>query len=151
MPRRLIDECRCRGYVIVKISGEAIELADWQRNVFRIGAADGLAEQVPLAAHIVLPLEAEIAFPAAEIGIDNDMITDLEFLHAGTQRGDLPGSVCSVDVRQFQIEPGPALADQDIHAVQGRRVETDQDLARLRIGGREIDVLEDLGPSMYAE
>jgi hypothetical protein len=94
---------------------------------------------------------AKRTFTAAEIGVDYHAIADAYVIHAVTQRDYISCSIRSRNVRQRQLESGPAIPNPNINMVEGSCPQADQSLVRAGLGVGKISVLEDLGPTVLVE
>src|SRR5215213_11459483 len=87
MPRRLIDQCRSRSVMEIKILWQPVQLFYRDCHILRIGAAHGFSQQMPIATHVIFSGKAKFTRPTAEVGVDNHVITGLK-----------PSSVCPAHI-----------------------------------------------------
>jgi hypothetical protein len=140
----------------IEIVGKLKELANRQRDVLCICSADRLAKQVPLPAHVVLSVQAEFTFPATEVGVDDDSIarpdpSPLSYGGREVKGNYYTCAIRAIDVRKFESEAKPAIANHHIHAVQSRGVQSDKSLSRFRFGSGKVSVLKDLWSTVLVE
>jgi len=128
---------------------------------------------MPVTAHVVFPSQAKLTFATTEVGIDHDVIAGLQFSSlylsltaarlrlrwrsahyspgAFREREDLPRPIRAVDVRQLQLQPGPAVTHHDVHAVEGRSMQTDQRFARFGFRSGEIGIFQHFRSAMFVK
>jgi hypothetical protein len=109
-----------------------------------------------VAAQVILSGHAEVASSAAEVGVDGDAVAGphprpLSKRERGVYFHNFPCTVRAGDVGVFQFQAGPAVAHPQVHAVEGRGVQSHKGFTRAGFGGREVGILKNLRVSMLVE
>src|SRR5258708_28322737 len=135
----------------LKFFGQLVQLSFRQTDIFGIGSSDRFPEQVPCPAHIVPTRSAILTLTASEIGVDHDTLADLKSPDALTQGSYFSRTIGAVNMRKLQLQTGPSIAHQNIHAVERGNAQTDQAFARFSLRIWEIGVFNDFRPPVLAE
>ncbi len=123
MPGGLVDQRGRRGLMEIEVFWQAVQLPYGKRYILGIGAPDRFAKQVPIPAHIIFSIQAELTFTAAKVGVDDNIVASLQSAGLAcpvTERYDFSRPIRAVDVRQLQLQTGPAVAHHHVHAVERR-------------------------------
>ncbi len=109
MPGGLVDQCRCGSFVLVEPIGQKEQVSLWHSYVLCQRATHGFSQQCPLIAKVVLPGNAELAYPTMQARVNHHTFADLPTGYIFPEGGDLTRAVCAADVRIFQLNARPTL------------------------------------------
>lgn len=74
-----------------------------------------------MSAAMILAGATEFTFAAAEVSIDDNAISDLEFGDPFAQLHHLASTIGAQDVRQGEFEAGPPVAHPDVDVIERGR------------------------------
>ncbi len=116
-----------------RLAGERLGL---DRHELGERARGVLAEQAVAHAQRLVAPAAELARPAPQPGVEDDLVPGLPPLNVLAHGDDLTRTVGATDVRQAQLDPGDSTQHEEIQMVERRGLEPDEDLAprRARVG-----------------
>jgi hypothetical protein len=106
---------------------------------------------MPFTAEVILSVQAEFAFTAAQVGIDNDSIPNFKFSHTFTNFDHITRAIRAIDVGHFKFQARPTVSDKNIHTVEGCGAQTDQHLASFRLGRWEVRIFENFRSAVLVE
>jgi hypothetical protein len=133
----------------VRSSNQQVPLGD--HHILGVSPVAGLSQQVPFKAAVVHPGLAIFAISAAQVAVDHHPLADGKAAHPASQGGYLASAIRPRDVRVLQLQTRPALADPDIHAVQGGGPQPDQDFSGTGLWVGQLPVLQDFRSTVTKE